>query len=65
VNDNERNFKILNSNSDLDSDIVTKTSNNMIPRLSFFDPSDAFDISPKGSPTCLTFHAENVYKSNF
>jgi hypothetical protein len=34
----------------------------MIPHLSFFDPSDAFDISSKAIPACPILDAENVYK---
>jgi hypothetical protein len=37
----------------------------MTPHLSFFDPSDAFDISPEGSPACPTFYAKNLYKASF
>jgi hypothetical protein len=37
----------------------------MIPHFSFVDPSDAFNISPKGSPTCPIFHSESVYEASF
>jgi hypothetical protein len=38
----------------------------MIPHLStFFDPSDAFHISPKSSHECTKFHAENVCKVSY
>ena len=54
----------LNSKSDLSPAIVKLSSKNVIPYLSFFDPSDVFNSSLNGKPASPVFHVDSVQKAD-
>jgi hypothetical protein len=63
VIDNERK-NILNTKSDNSSDIKVDLVEQDIPRLSYFDPSDAHDTNVKGKYATLVFHLDTVVMKN-
>jgi hypothetical protein len=50
----------LNTESDNSSDIKIDLVEQDIPKLSYFDPSDAHEQTSKGSPTNLVFYFDTV-----
>jgi hypothetical protein len=63
VVDNEQKNS-LNNKSDDSSDIKVDLVEQDIPKLSYFDPSDAHDINVKGKYASLVFHLETVVTKN-
>jgi hypothetical protein len=63
VIDNEQNNS-LNTKSDHASDIKVDLVEQDIPKLSYFDPSDAHDTNVKGNHTNLVFHLDTVVMKN-
>ena len=64
VLNNEQVSTNLNSKSDLSPDIVKLSPKSMIPYLSIFDPSDAFNLSLNGRPASPVFHVDSIQKAD-
>jgi hypothetical protein len=54
----------LNTKSDHSSDIKVDLMEQGIPKLSYFDPSDAYDTYVKGKYANLVFHLDTVVMKN-
>jgi hypothetical protein len=54
----------LNTKSDSSSDDKIDLVEQDIPKLSYFDPSDAHDTNVKGKHENLVFHADNTVMKN-
>jgi hypothetical protein len=54
----------LNTKSDHSSDIEVDLVEQDIPKLSYFDPSDAHDTNVKGNHSNLVFHLDTVVMKN-
>jgi hypothetical protein len=54
----------LNTESDHSSDIKVDLVEQDIPKLSYFDPSDAHDTNVKGIHANLVFHLDTVVMKN-
>jgi hypothetical protein len=54
----------LNTKSDNSSNIEVELVEQNIPKLSYFDPSDAYDTNVKGSHTNLVFHLDTIVMKN-
>jgi hypothetical protein len=54
----------LNIKSDNSSDIKVDLVEQDIPKLSYFDPSDAYDTNVKGKYATLVFHLDTVVMKN-
>jgi hypothetical protein len=54
----------LNTKSDSSSDIKLDLVKQVIPKLSYFDPSDAHDTNVKGKHANLVFHLDTVVMKN-
>jgi hypothetical protein len=54
----------LNTKSDNSSDIKVELVEQNIPKLSYFDPSDAHDINVKGIHINLVFHLDTIVMKN-
>jgi hypothetical protein len=63
VIDNEQKNS-LNTKSDHSSDIKVDLVEQDIPKLSYFDPSDAHDTNVKGNHANLVFHLDTVVTKN-
>jgi hypothetical protein len=63
VIDNEQSNS-LNTDSDHSSGIKVDLVEQDIPKLSYFDPSDAHDTNVKGKYTNLVFHLDTVVMKN-
>jgi hypothetical protein len=63
VIDNEQK-KSLNTKSGHSSDINVYLVEQGIPKLSYFDPSDAHDTNVKGKHANLVFHYDNIVMKN-
>jgi hypothetical protein len=63
VIDNEQK-NTLNTKSDYSSDIKNDLVEQDIPKLSYFDPSDAHDTNFKGKYANLVFHLDSVVMKN-
>jgi hypothetical protein len=63
VIDDEQNNS-LNTKSDHSSNIKVDLEEQDIPKLSYFDPSDAHDIYVKGKYASLVFHLDTVVMKN-
>jgi hypothetical protein len=63
VIDNEQKNS-LNTDSDHSSDIKVNLVERDIPKLSYFDPSDAYDTNVKGNHANLVFHLDIVVMKN-
>jgi hypothetical protein len=63
VIDNEIEYS-LNTKSDNSSDIEVDLVEQDIPKLSYFDPSDAHDTNVKGNHASLVFHLDTVVMKN-
>jgi hypothetical protein len=61
--DNEQKIN-LNTKSDHSSDIKVDLVEQGIPKLSYFDPSDAHDTNVKGNHASLVFHLDNIVMKN-
>jgi hypothetical protein len=59
VIDNEQKNS-LNTKSDNSSDIKVDLVEQDIPKLSYFDPSDAYDTNVKGKYANLVFHLDTI-----
>jgi hypothetical protein len=63
VIDNEQKYS-LNTKSDNSSEIKVDLVERTIPKLSYFDPSDAHDTNIKGKHTNLVFHYDTIVMKN-
>jgi hypothetical protein len=54
----------LNTKSDYSSNIKVDLVQQDIPKLSYFDPSDAHDTNVKGKHAYLVFHIDTVVMNN-
>jgi hypothetical protein len=63
VIDNEQKNS-LSTKSDYSSDITVDLVEQDIPKLSYFDPSDAYDTNVKGKYANLVFHLDTVVMKN-
>jgi hypothetical protein len=63
VIDNEQKNS-LNTKSDHSSDIKVDLVEQYIPKLSYFDPSDAHDTNVKGKYANLVFHLNTIVMKN-
>jgi hypothetical protein len=54
----------LNAKSDNSSDIKVDLVEQGIPKLSYFDSSDAHDTNVKGNHANLAFHVDNIVMNN-
>jgi hypothetical protein len=54
----------LNTKSDHSSDIKVDFFEQDIPKLSYFDTSDAHDTNVKGSHANLVFHIDTIVMKN-
>jgi hypothetical protein len=54
----------LNTKSDYSSDIEIELVEQVITKLSYFDPSDAHDTNAKGKYANLVFHLDTVVMKN-
>jgi hypothetical protein len=54
----------LNTKSDPSSDIKVDLVEQGIPKLSYFDPSDAYDTNVKGKYANLVFHVDTIFMKN-
>jgi hypothetical protein len=54
----------LNTKSDYSSDIEVDLVEQDIPKLSYFDPSDAHDTNAKGNHANLIFHLHTIVMKN-
>jgi hypothetical protein len=54
----------LNTKSDHSSDIKVDLLGQDIPKLSYFDPSDAYDTNVKGNHANLVFHLDTIVMKN-
>jgi hypothetical protein len=54
----------LNPKYDHSSDIKVDLVEQSIPKLSYFDPSDAHDINVKGYHANLVFHLDTIVMKN-
>jgi hypothetical protein len=54
----------LNTKSDYSSDMKVGLVDQDIPKLSYFDPSDAHDTNVKGKCANLVFHLDNIVMEN-
>jgi hypothetical protein len=57
-------MKSLNNKSDHSSDIKVDLVEQGIPKLSYFDPSDAHDTNVKGKHAHLVFHLDTIVMKN-
>jgi hypothetical protein len=63
VIDNEQKNS-LNTKSDYSSDIKVDLVEQGFPKLSYFDPSDTYDINVKGKHENLVFHLDSIVMKN-
>jgi hypothetical protein len=54
----------LNTKSDYSSDTKVDLGEQGIPKLSYFDPSDAHDTNVKGKYANLVFHLDSIVLKN-
>jgi hypothetical protein len=54
----------LNTKSDHSSDIKVDLAEQDIPKLSYFDPSDAHDTNIKGKYANVVFHIDSIVMKN-
>jgi hypothetical protein len=63
VIDNDQ-MNSLNTQSGCSSDIKVELVEQVIPNLSYFDPSDDHDTNVKGKYTSLAFDLDNIFMKN-
>jgi len=64
VLNNEQVSTSVNSKPDLSPDTAKMSAKNLIPYLSFFDPSDVSNLSLNGRPVSPSFHVDSVQKAD-
>jgi hypothetical protein len=64
IDNEQKNKNSLNTKADYSYDIKVEFIEQDIPKLSYFDPSDAHDTNVKGKHANLVFHLDTVVMKN-
>jgi hypothetical protein len=64
IHNEQKNKNILNTKANYSSDIKVELVEQDIPKLSYFDPSDAHDTNVKGKYANVVFHLDTIVMKN-